>query len=162
MFFNFIFANIIFSLSHEIGFPLPTMFFGCNRVILRSPSQAFELYFDPIEAVRSVSKTAASVAVRIAASHADFWKEKSISETVFDYDWTYTPQEYHGKMVGSYVIETNNDDPTLKIDYNRLKQQDPIVFFDENILYEDELGDNGMSLLTVKIVIIFFVLLLVF
>ena len=127
------------------------MFFGTNRVVLRSSSsEGFELYFAPIEAIRSVPNTAASVAVRVAASRADFWKEKSMSESVFDYDWTYTPQEYYGKTTGNYRVET--DDPTLKIDYNRLKQHDPIVFFDENILYEDELGDNGISLLSVKIV----------
>ena len=40
----------------------------------------------------------------------------------------------------------------LEIDFNRLKQQDPILFFDDNILYEDELGDNGISILSVKIV----------
>lgn len=32
-----------------------------------------------------------------------------------------------------------------------LRRPDPILFFDEVDLYEDELGDNGMSLLSIKI-----------
>ena len=33
----------------------------------------------------------------------------------------------------------------------KLRHQDPILFFDEVDLYEDELGDNGMSLLSIKV-----------
>ena len=32
-----------------------------------------------------------------------------------------------------------------------LRRQDPILFFDEVDLYEDELGDNGISFLSVKV-----------
>jgi type 2A phosphatase activator TIP41 len=34
---------------------------------------------------------------------------------------------------------------------DKLRRPDPILFFDEVDLYEDELGDNGMSLLSIKI-----------
>jgi type 2A phosphatase activator TIP41 len=34
---------------------------------------------------------------------------------------------------------------------NKLRRPDPILFYDEIDLYEDELGDNGMSLLSIKI-----------
>lgn len=33
-----------------------------------------------------------------------------------------------------------------------LQRQDPILFFDEVPLFEDELHDNGMSILSVKLV----------
>lgn len=33
----------------------------------------------------------------------------------------------------------------------KLRRPDPILFFDEVDLYEDELGDNGMSLLSIKV-----------
>lgn len=39
-----------------------------------------------------------------------------------------------------------------RIDYDRLKQQERIYFYDEVILYEDELADNGTAVLTAKIV----------
>lgn len=142
------------------------MFFGNNQISIQSPilkdkdnnNLELFLFFDPIEAIKSVPKTAETVPIRIAASHADFWRQKNISETIFDYDWTYSPQSYHGKC----KIKTNfseselaacfGESDGLEIDFNRLKQQDPILFFDDNILYEDELGDNGISILSVKIV----------
>ena len=39
-----------------------------------------------------------------------------------------------------------------KIDYERLKMQEKITFYDEVILFEDELADNGAAILSVKIV----------
>ena len=38
------------------------------------------------------------------------------------------------------------------IDYKKLRQPDPINFFQTMTLYEDELADNGISMLTVKAV----------
>lgn len=38
------------------------------------------------------------------------------------------------------------------IDYERLKMREKILFFDEVILYEDELDDNGCAVLSAKIV----------
>ena len=123
------------------------MFFGYNQISISRPD--FSLSFNPIEAVKTVSKSAESVPIRIAASHADFWRQRSQSEVIFDYDWTYTPQEYHGTLITAKDVST---DQSVEIDYNKLKQPDPILFFDENILYEDELGDNGISIISVKLV----------
>ena len=39
-----------------------------------------------------------------------------------------------------------------RIDYEKLREREPIKFFDEVILFEDELDDNGCSKLSVKIV----------
>ncbi|CAG0898194.1 unnamed protein product [Darwinula stevensoni] len=38
-----------------------------------------------------------------------------------------------------------------KIDMEKLKLKEPILFYDEIHLYEDELADNGCALCTVKI-----------
>jgi hypothetical protein len=35
---------------------------------------------------------------------------------------------------------------------NRLRKQEPILFYDENILYEDELADNGTAMLLIRLV----------
>jgi type 2A phosphatase activator TIP41 len=48
------------------------------------------------------------------------------------------------------------DDQNLKatktdLPLDKLRRPDPILFFDEVDLYEDELGDNGMSLLSIKV-----------
>ncbi|KAG5439910.1 hypothetical protein PCANB_000192 [Pneumocystis canis] len=37
------------------------------------------------------------------------------------------------------------------IPLDKLKRQDPILFFEEIVLYEDELSDNGLSVLNVKV-----------
>lgn len=44
------------------------------------------------------------------------------------------------------------EETTERIDYTRLKQQEKIYFYDDVILYEDELADNGTALLSAKIV----------
>lgn len=121
------------------------MFFGCNLISLSTTN--FSLTFDPIRAIKTIAKSSASVPIRIAASHEEFWRQKSQSEPIFDYDWTYTPQSFTGTQEGAIsCMETGEE-----IDFNRLKHQDPILFFEENILFEDELGDNGISLLSVKL-----------
>jgi len=44
-------------------------------------------------------------------------------------------------------------EPTdLAINYEVLKRPDPILFYDELILFEDELADNGAAQLTCRIV----------
>ncbi len=43
-------------------------------------------------------------------------------------------------------------DTSDRIDYEQLKQQEQIFFYDEVILYEDELADNGTAVFSVKIV----------
>jgi len=40
----------------------------------------------------------------------------------------------------------------LAINYEVLKRPDPILFYDELILFEDELADNGAAQLTCRIV----------
>ncbi len=123
------------------------MFFGANKIEVLGPD-GFELHFDPIEVINAVPKSAESVSVKIAAAKGQFWRKKSEEEQVFDYDWTYSPQQYYGSLKGHSSVSSSN----ATINYARLKQQDPILFFDENILYEDELGDNGISLVSTKIV----------
>lgn len=48
---------------------------------------------------------------------------------------------------GNQVVETSE-----RIDIEKLKLPEKIHFFDEIILYEDELHDNGCAVLNVKVV----------
>ena len=48
---------------------------------------------------------------------------------------------------GNQVVETSE-----RIDIEKLKAPEKIHFFDEIILYEDELHDNGCAVLNVKVV----------
>lgn len=97
-----------------------------------------------------------------------------------NFDWTFTTQ-YVGTLLPSQsevtedlvnkqvaarrvpqierVQQSNVDDQgiqiqpsSLSIDLNKLKVQEEIMFFDEIDLFEDELADNGVSKLNVRIV----------
>lgn len=39
-----------------------------------------------------------------------------------------------------------------RIDLEKLKQREKIMFYDDIVLFEDELADNGASVLNIKIV----------
>ena len=40
----------------------------------------------------------------------------------------------------------------MGLDFELLVKKDPILFYDEVVLYEDELADHGMSIYSVKTV----------
>lgn len=50
--------------------------------------------------------------------------------------------------MGDWAVEQTE----LRIDLNRLRQKERIVFYHELNLFEDELHDNGIATLSVKIV----------
>ncbi len=62
-------------------------------------------------------------------------------------DWTFSTV-YRGTIHGLKKEETTQEE----IDYERLKRKDPILFYDDIILYEDELHDFGMCTVSVKYV----------
>lgn len=64
------------------------------------------------------------------------------------YDWTFSTP-YCGSTSAGFVATPTT---TQKIDVERLKLPDPILLYGELVLFEDELGDNGCSMLTVKTV----------
>lgn len=53
------------------------------------------------------------------------------------------------------------EDTEETVNSELLKSKDPIQFYDEVILYEDELADNGSSIMKARIVI-FKVLIIIF
>jgi type 2A phosphatase activator TIP41 len=61
------------------------------------------------------------------------------------FDWSYTT-DYKGTVSGPAFGPTEE-----RLPIHLLKIPDPILFFASVDLFEDELADNGMSLLTVKI-----------
>lgn len=70
------------------------------------------------------------------------------------FDWSYTT-DYVGSPFTPAGSSSSNV-PTLQptttpIPLHLLAQRDPILLFDEVPLYEDELADNGISFLTIKI-----------
>lgn len=73
-----------------------------------------------------------------------------------DYDWTFTTT-YKGTLLPEGSDETASTaecsaETEDKIDLNRLRAPEPMLFFDEVVLFEDELADNGISFLSAKVV----------
>ena len=129
------------------------MLFSKNGLSLQHSSLGFGIRFDPIEALKTVNPTEG-----IHVSMSKEWlearsKHADINKIAKPYDWTFTPTNYKGSILNENPNSTLIASPTEeKIDYERLKVQETIVFFDEIILYEDELDDNGISKLSLKIV----------
>jgi type 2A phosphatase activator TIP41 len=73
-------------------------------------------------------------------------------EILHDFNWTFTT-DYQGTM------KTRDDedvrieqDPPETLNLEKLMVKEKILFFDEIPMFEDELHDNGISNLTIKIV----------
>lgn len=69
-----------------------------------------------------------------------------VKDVVKPYDWTYST-DYRGTT----TAEFEQSDKSM-IDLELLRRPDPILFYDENILYEDELADNGTAMLSIRLV----------
>lgn len=74
-------------------------------------------------------------------------KHEGITEVVKPFDWSYST-DYKGTLRSpSPPFEKT----TTQIPLELLKRPDPILFFDEVILYEDEMADNGITMYSCKI-----------
>ena len=74
-------------------------------------------------------------------------KHQSITEVVKPFDWSYTT-DYKGTLLSSsHTFKASKQEIPLHL----LRRQDPILFFDEVMLYEDEMADNGITMLSCKI-----------
>lgn len=143
--------------EHRFEFPLPEMIFGNNHVrIINSKTQSV-IEFNTLDALDSlapksdfkVSYHKEWLSTRQNAKDALEMAENPLAtpelESVKPYDWTYSTN-YKGTL--SKIDFTATD---TQIPLQKLLQPDPILFFDESILFEDELGDNGISMLSTKI-----------
>lgn len=74
-------------------------------------------------------------------------KHRTITEVVKPFDWSYTT-EYKGNLSSDSYVFVSSPTP---IPLDLLKRPDPILFFDEVMLYEDEMADNGITMLSCKI-----------
>lgn len=74
-------------------------------------------------------------------------KHEGITEVVKPFDWSYST-DYKGTLAsGSSAFEPT----TTPIPLELLKRPDPILFYDEVMLYEDEMADNGITMFSCKI-----------
>ncbi|EFN85153.1 TIP41-like protein [Harpegnathos saltator] len=136
---------------------MPDMVFPNNVLTLTHQDGAL-LQFNALDALRHVSN--GKINVQLACAEA--WKESRsdsseyLEEKVKPFDWTFTT-DYTGTIFGFKIEETNE-----RIDMDKLRQRDKILFYNDLTLFEDELHDNGIAVNSVKIRVMpssFFILL---
>ncbi|KAK4739947.1 hypothetical protein R3W88_003644 [Solanum pinnatisectum] len=140
---------------------LPEMVFGDNSLVLKHVNTSTKIHFNALDALVGW-KHEALPPVEVPAAAKWKFRSKPLQQVVLDYDYTFTTP-YNGSETvernAEYVRGLSNEsscslhweDCIDKIDLVALASKEPILFYDEIILYEDELADNGISLLTVKV-----------
>lgn len=161
-------AGAIDQLTEKIGIPMPEMIFGDNIVKIAHVPSKWHIEFNTPDALDAVDKTDKKM---LKVAYARDWEStregttQKIKEVVKPYDWSYST-EYAG-TVGAREDQQQLDgtspeatagpaipqfQPTeKKIPVELLQRRDPMLFFDEVVLYESELDDNGISMYSAKV-----------
>ncbi|KAF4555544.1 Type 2A phosphatase activator TIP41-like protein [Elsinoe fawcettii] len=145
-------AEPIEEMNSKLGIPVPEMIFGDNFVAVEHLSSGTRLEFNAFEALDRVSKTKDGM---LQVAYSEEWKkdrqhQEGIKEVVKPFDWSYST-DFKGSTTGApaeWQATTNEENPVRT---DLLARQDPIMFFDDVMLYEDELADNGIAVMSVKI-----------
>ncbi|KAM7251681.1 hypothetical protein ACFE04_023564 [Oxalis oulophora] len=130
---------------------LPEMVFGDNSLILKHMSSDITIHFNAFDALVAWKKESLPPVQVPAAANWKF-RSKLFHQVILDYDYTFTTP-YSGSLTIDKPAtgKLHWEDCDEQIDVVSLASKEPILFYDEVVLYEDELADNGVSLLTVKV-----------
>ncbi|THC91677.1 hypothetical protein EYZ11_008872 [Aspergillus tanneri] len=124
-------ADPIEDMTNQLGIAPPEMIFGDNYVTIDYEMGNWGITFNAFDALDRVDKTGSSM---LKVAHSKEWQKSST-----DYPGTL--------LAGSPPFEKTNKPIPVEL----LKRPDPILFFDDVVLYEDELADNGITTLSCKI-----------
>ncbi|KFY11422.1 hypothetical protein V492_04471 [Pseudogymnoascus sp. VKM F-4246] len=144
-------SDAIDDMSDKLGIPVPEMIFGDNMVSVENAGKGWCLEFNSFDALDRVDKTDKTM-LKVAYSRE--WSEsrekthETIKEVVKPFDWSYST-DYKGTIGGASPIPFTPDTEPIPIEL--LKRPDPILHFEEVVLYESELDDNGISLYSIKL-----------
>jgi len=140
------------AMSKALDIPVPEMIFGDNVVSVEHAPSGFKIQFNAYDALDAVGKDGTNM---LQVSYAKDWARTredcgtaDVKEVVRPFDWSYS-STYAGSVEGGGEKRLG---PTgRQIPLELLKRRDPILFFDEVVLYESELDDNGISVFSVKV-----------
>jgi type 2A phosphatase activator TIP41 len=142
-------AGPIEEMTKKLGIAPPEMIFGDNLVTIEHAASRWGIKFDAFGALDRVDKTGER---RLKVAYSKEWQQSredqhDIKEVVKPFDWSYST-DYKGDLApGSQEFQPSEEPIPLEL----LKRPDPILFFDDVVLYEDELADNGITMLSCKI-----------
>ncbi|KAL0094773.1 TIP41-like family-domain-containing protein [Phycomyces blakesleeanus] len=140
------------SIQKNFGIPPPEMVFGNNHVTIKHGETEFT--WGAYDALKLVD-TSSTSSEKIKVAYSEEWTKKSaanhtdIKDVIKPYDWTYSTP-YKGTLISS-LDNRSFEKADTPVDFQRLMKPDPILFYDENILYEDELADNGTAMLSIRL-----------
>ncbi|XP_048767537.1 TIP41-like protein [Ostrea edulis] len=140
---------------------VPEMIFADN-VLRMVHSDGYGIEFNALDALKGVD--AHYDPLKVAVSQA--WREaradcEHINDVVKPFDWTYTT-DYKGTLIGKPGKGITVSETTERIDIEKLKVREKILFYEDMLLFEDELADNGTSVLNARMRVMpsgFFVLI---
>ncbi|GJQ09350.1 hypothetical protein GpartN1_g1141.t1 [Galdieria partita] len=140
-------SNEVETWQSRLSLKLPTMVFGQNTLsFLWNGERKF--YFSAFDGLQTVSHESPSLRVKPAALWED--KQSTFDSPATNYDWTFSTN--YG---GTWLLE--GEETTLSatqsyLDWPLLRREDiPLLFFKELSLFEDELDDQGISSLSVRL-----------
>ncbi|KAF2260751.1 TIP41-domain-containing protein [Lojkania enalia] len=142
-------AGPIEEMNKKLGIAPPEMIFGDNLARIEHLPSKWSIEFNAYDALDHVDKTDKSM---LKVSYSREWQQnrqkqfEDIKEVVKPFDWSYST-DYKGTITGALAFEPTDTPIPLTL----LKRPDPILFFDDVMLYEDELADNGIAMLSCKI-----------
>ena len=116
--------------------------------------RGFGIGFDCFNALKSISY-AGPLGMKVDSSE-DWLKARADCEhtkkVLRPFDWTFTTNYKGHFLTNDPDLQFKIEPTTERINIERLKVKDDILFFDDVHLFEDELADNGVAQLSVKIV----------
>ncbi|KAL9031431.1 MAG: hypothetical protein Q9196_000534 [Gyalolechia fulgens] len=143
-------AEPIERMTTTLGISPPEMIFGDNFASIEHLESGWGIEFNALQALEMVDKTGHSM---LQVAHSKEWqstrekKHEGITEVVKPFDWSYTTDYKGTERSASLRLRSSNTPIPLEL----LKRPDPIIFFDEVMLYEDEMADNGITSLSCKV-----------
>lgn len=124
-----------------------------NNLLRIEHSNGFGLEFKALNALLEVKDRCLGTVISVtedwlkARENCDYAKQVKNN-----FDWTYTTF-YNGHLIAKDEQNQIRIEPTTEsINLDKLRVQEEILFFDEIDLFEDELADNGVATLSLKIV----------
>lgn len=142
-------AGPIEDMTKQLGITPPEMIFGDNMVRIEHVHSGWHIEFNAFDALDRVDKTGERM---FKVAYSQEWQQnrqkqfEDIKEVVKPFDWSYST-DYKGTTPNPPAFQPTQTPIPLAL----LRRPDPINFFDEVVLYEDELADNGIAMLSCKI-----------
>lgn len=145
-------AGPIEEMTEKLGISPPEMIFGDNSVRIEHAKSGWSIDFNAFDALDRVDKTGNS-ALKVAYSKE--WHKnrehvtEDIKEVVKPFDWSYSTNFKGTVSFAEAIHQFQHSEKQIPLAL--LQRRDPILMFDDVMLYEDELADNGIAMLSCKI-----------